>query len=194
MVNLASLDFVAVDFTCRLKWSSGLSGSALKVAFADEELDFIGYISDLSTDSSARTQEDSRIGRVSRAQAFSIEDQFVDAVRGVFGSEPVWSTGPAILPRRAVKGDLETAEFVDSSYMTRATYNLRANDLIITLRNGEILRVAPISVEYWDRLLGAPSKGRFFLEYIKPCHNVERINAGWLRRVYDRFKSRLQIM
>jgi hypothetical protein len=31
MVNLASLDFVAVDFTCRLKWSSGLSGSALKV-------------------------------------------------------------------------------------------------------------------------------------------------------------------
>ena len=39
MVNLASLDFVAVDFTCRLKWSSGLSGSALKVVFADEELD-----------------------------------------------------------------------------------------------------------------------------------------------------------
>jgi KTSC domain len=131
---------------------------------------------------------------VSRAQAFSIEDQFVDAVRGVFGSEPVWSTGPVILPSRAVQGDVETAEFVDSSYMTRATYNLRANDLRITLRNGEILRVAPISVEYWDRLLAAPSKGRFFLQYIKPCHNVERINAGWLIRVYDRFKSRLQIM
>ena len=131
---------------------------------------------------------------MSRAQAFSIEDQFVDAVRGVFGSEPVWLTGPAILPRLAVKGDFETAEFVDSSYMTRATSNLRANDLIITLRNGEILRVAPISVEYWDRLLAAPSKGRFFLEYIKPRHNVERLNAGWLRSVYVRFKSRLQIM
>ena len=76
--------------------------------------------------------------------------------------EPVWLTGPAILPRLAVKGDFETAEFVDSSCMTRATSNLRANDLIITLRNGEILRVAPISVEYWDRLLAAPSKGRFF--------------------------------
>jgi hypothetical protein len=131
---------------------------------------------------------------MSPVQAFSIEDQFVDAVRGVFGTEPVWSTGPMILPRRAVQSDVETAELVDSSYMTRATYHLMANDLRITLRNGEILRVAPISVEYWDRLLAAPSKGRFFLEYIEPCHNIERLNAGWLRRVYDRFKSRLQIM
>ena len=131
---------------------------------------------------------------MSRAQAFSIEDRFVDAVRGVFGSEPVWSTGPVTLPSRAVQGDVETAEFFDSSYMTRATYNLRANHLIITLRDSEILRVAPISVEYWDRLLAAPSKGRFFLEYIKPCHNVERLNAGWLRRMYGRVKSRLQIM
>ncbi len=131
---------------------------------------------------------------MSRAQTFSIEDQFVDAVRGVFRSEPVWSTGPVILPSRAVQGDVETAEFVDSSYMTRATYNLRANDLIISLRDGEILRVAPISVEYWDWLLAAPSKGRFFLEYIRPRHNVERVNAGWLRRMYGRVKSRLQIM
>ena len=131
---------------------------------------------------------------MSRAQTFSIEDQFVDAVRGVFRSEPVWSTGPVILPSRAVQGDVETAEFVDSSYMTRATYNLRANDLIISLRDGEILRVAPISVEYWDWLLAAPSKGRFFLKYIRPRHNVERVNAGWLRRMYGRVKSRLQIM
>jgi hypothetical protein len=126
-------------------------------------------------------------------QAFSTEDQFVDAVRCVFGTEPVWSTGPLILPCRAVQGDVETAELVDSSYMTRAIYNLRANELRITLRNGEVLRVAPFSVEYWDRLLAAPSKGRFFLGYIKPCHNVERLNAGSLRSVYARFKSRLQI-
>ena len=131
---------------------------------------------------------------MSPAPAFSIEDQFVDAVKGVFGSEPVWSTGPVILPRRAVQGDVETAEFVDSSYMTWATYNLRANDLRIALRDGELLRVAPISVEYWDSLLAAPSKGRFFLEYIRPRHNVERLNAGWLRRMYDRVKSRLQTM
>jgi hypothetical protein len=132
---------------------------------------------------------------VSRAQeAFSIVDQFVYAVRGVFESEPVWSTSPAILPRRAVQDDIETAELVDSSYMIRATYNLRTNDLRITLRNGEILRVAPISVEYWDRLLAAQSKGRFFLEYIRPRHRVERLNAAWLRRVYDRFRSRLQVM
>jgi uncharacterized protein (DUF2342 family) len=129
-----------------------------------------------------------------RAQTFSIEDRFVDAVRGVFATDLVWSTGPVILPRRAVQGDVETAEFVDSSYMTWATYNLKTNDLRITLSNGEILRVAPISVEYWDRLLAAPSKGRFFLECIEPCHNVERLNAGWLRSVYIRFRSRLQIM
>ena len=101
---------------------------------------------------------------------------------------------PGDLASLGVQGDVETAELVDSSYMTRATYNLRANDLRITLRNGEILRVAPISVEYWDRLLAAPSKGRFFLEYIRPRHNVERLNAGWLRRMYGRVKSRLQIM
>ena len=77
--------------------------------------------------------------------------------------EPDWSMGPAICLAGQSRVIIETAEFVDSSYMTRATYNLRANDLIITLRNGEILRVAPISVEYWDRLLAAPSKGRFFL-------------------------------
>jgi hypothetical protein len=40
---------------------------------------------------------------MSPASAFSIEDQFVDAVKGVFGTEPVWSTGPLILPRRAVQ-------------------------------------------------------------------------------------------
>lgn len=131
---------------------------------------------------------------MSPAQAFSIEDQFVDAVRGVFASEPVWSTGPVILPRRAVQGDVETAEFVDSSYITWATYNFRAKDLRITLRDGEVLRIAPISVEYWDCLLAAPSKGRFFLEYVKPCHNVERLNAGWLRSVCVRLRSRLQNM
>jgi uncharacterized protein (DUF2342 family) len=125
---------------------------------------------------------------MSPAQTFSIEDQFVDAVRGVFAKETVWSTGPLILPHRRVQGDVETAEFVDSSYMTRATYNLKANDLRISLSNGEMLRVAPIAVEYWDRLLAAPSKGRFFLDYIEPCHNVERLNAGWLGSVYVRFK------
>lgn len=135
---------------------------------------------------------DSSVGYMSPAQAYSIEDQFVDAVKRLFGTEPVWSTGPTILPRRAVQWDIETAELVDSSYMSRATYNLRANDLRITLRSGEILRIAPIAVEYWDRLLAAPSKGRFFFECIEPYHNIERLDAGWLRSVYIRLKSRLQ--
>jgi hypothetical protein len=131
---------------------------------------------------------------VNREQISSIEDRFVHAVKGAIGSESGWSTDPFILCRRTVESDVETAEFADSSYMTQAAYNLRTNDLRITLRNGEILRVAPISVEYWDRLLAAPSTGRFFLRYIKPCHKVERLNIGWLRRMYVRFKSRVQIL
>ena len=45
MVNLASLDFAAVDFTYGVKWSSGFPVTRW-VVFADEEPDFIGYISD----------------------------------------------------------------------------------------------------------------------------------------------------
>jgi hypothetical protein len=101
--------------------------------------------------------------------------------------------GPADLASPGSSGDVETAELVDSSYMTRATYNLGANDLtyLEKRRNSE---------DYTDlgRILGqgagCPAKGRFFLEYIKPCHNVERLNAGWLKSVYVRFKSRLQII
>jgi uncharacterized protein (DUF2342 family) len=130
---------------------------------------------------------------MNREQTSSIADQFVDAVKSALESAPEWSTDPVILYRRtvassapaaeAVESDIETAEFADSAYITRAAYNLRANDLRITLRNGKILRVAPIAVDYWDRLLAAPSKGRFFIDYIEPRHNVEWINVGWFRRI-----------
>jgi len=131
---------------------------------------------------------------MNRKRISSIEDRFVDAVKSALGSGPEWSTDPVLLYRRTVESDIETAEFADSSYIIRASYSLRANDLRITLRNGEILRIAPIPVDYWDRLLAAPSKGRFFLNYIQPRHNVERLNVGWFRRMYDRFKSRSQIL
>ena len=101
-----------------------LSGSALKVVFADEEPDFIGYISDRSTDPSARTQEDSRIGRVSRAQASSIEDKFVDAVRDALETALDWSAEPVTILRRTVQGHIEMVKFDDSSYMSRAAYDL----------------------------------------------------------------------
>lgn len=131
---------------------------------------------------------------MNRDRITSIEDRFVDAVKSVLESGLDWSTDPVILFRRTVESDTEAAEFVNSSYMSRAAYNLGTNDLRITLRTGEILRIAPISVEYWDRLLAAPSKGRFFLRCIKPHHNVERLNAGLLKRICGRFKSRLQIL
>jgi hypothetical protein len=127
---------------------------------------------------------------MSRVQTSSIEDQFVDAVKSAVESEPDWSTGPLALLRRSDGGDVETAEFADSSYMSRAAYDLKTSDLRITLRNGKFLRVAPIPVEYWDELLVAPSKGLFFARYISPRFNVERL--GWFRRVCVRFKSRRQ--
>jgi hypothetical protein len=120
---------------------------------------------------------------MNREQISSIADRFVDAVKSALETEPDWSTDPIILYRRTIESDIETAEFSDSSYISRAAYNLRANDLRITLRNGKILRVAPISVDYWDRLLTAPSKGRFFIDYIERRHNVEWINVGWFRRI-----------
>ena len=120
---------------------------------------------------------------MNREQTSSIADQFVDAVKSALETAPDWSTDPVILYRRTVESDIETAEFADSAYIARAAYNLRANDLRITLRNGKILRVAPISIDYWDRLQAAPSKGRFFLDYIEPRHNVEWINVGWFRRI-----------
>jgi hypothetical protein len=120
---------------------------------------------------------------MNRQQISSIADQFVDAVKSALESAPDWSTDPVILYRRTVENEIETAEFADSAYITRAAYNLRANDLRITLRNGKILRVVPISVDYWDRLLAAPSKGRFFLDYIEPRHNVEWMNVGRFRRI-----------
>lgn len=131
---------------------------------------------------------------MSRAQISSIEDRFVEAVKSALESEPDWSGVSVILPRRTVGGDVETAEFADSSYLTGAAYNFSANALRITLRNGEILRIAPMPVEYWDRLLAAPSKGKFFLQYITPRFNVERLNPGWFRRMCVRFKSRLQVI
>jgi KTSC domain len=120
---------------------------------------------------------------MNRQQISSIADQFVDAVKSALESAPDWSTDPVILYRRTVENEIETAEFADSAYITRAAYNLRANDLRITLRNGKILRIVPISVDYWDRLLAAPSKGRFFLDYIEPRHNVEWMNVGRFRRI-----------
>jgi hypothetical protein len=119
---------------------------------------------------------------MNREQISSIADRFVDAVKSALETEPDWSTDPIILYRRTIESDIETAEFSDSSYISRAAYNLRANDLRITLRNGKILRVVPISVDYWDRLVAAPSKGRFFLDYIQPRHNTERIDLGRFRR------------
>jgi hypothetical protein len=77
---------------------------------------------------------------MNREQISSIEDRFVDAVKSALGSGPDWSTDPVILYRRTVESDIETAGFADSSYMTRAAYNLRANELRITLekrRNSE---------------------------------------------------------
>jgi hypothetical protein len=120
---------------------------------------------------------------MNREQISSIADRFVDAVKSALELAPDWSTDPVILYRRTLESDIETAEFADSSYISRAAYNLRANDLRITLRNGKILRVEPIAVDYWDRLVAAPSKGRFFLDYIEPRHNVEWINVGWFRRI-----------
>ncbi len=82
-------------------------------------------------------------------------------------------------------------KFDDSSYMSRAAYDLTANVLTVVLTNGEFLKVARIPVEYWDRLLAAPSKGGFFVRYIQPRFNVNKL--GWLRRMCVQLKSRRQI-
>jgi len=129
---------------------------------------------------------------MSRVRTSSIEDlfvdQFVDAVRSAIYIEPDWSSGPMPMLSRNRKDDVETAEFADSSYMSRATYHLKASDLRITLRNGRRLRIAPIPVEYWDELLIAPSKGTFFVKVIGPRFKVERL--GWFDKVYSRFVLR----
>jgi hypothetical protein len=115
----------------------------------------------------------------------------VNAVRSALDSEPDWSAEPVTILRRT-DGDLETAEFGESSLMSRAAYDLRANDLRVALRSGELLRVARMPVEYWDRLLAARSKRVFFVTYIKPRFNITRL--GWFRRVGVQFKSRRQIL
>jgi KTSC domain len=128
---------------------------------------------------------------VSRAQASSIEDQFVDAVRGALETAPDWSAEPVTILRRTVQGHIEMVKFDDSSYMSRAAYDLTANDLIVVRTNGEFLRIARIPLEYWDRLLAAPSKGGFFVRCIQPRFNVKKL--GWLRRMCIQLKSRRQI-
>jgi hypothetical protein len=128
---------------------------------------------------------------VSRAQASSIEDRFVDAVRGALETAPDWSAEPVTILRRTVQGHIEMVKFDDSSYMSRAAYDLTANDLTVALTNGEFLRVARIPVEYWDGLLAAPSKGGFFVRYIEPRFDVKKL--GWLRRMCVQLKSRRQI-
>jgi hypothetical protein len=125
---------------------------------------------------------------MSRVWTSSIEDQFVRAVKSALDTEPDWSDDPLPMPGRILDGEVETAEFPDSSYMSRATYDLKARDLRITLRDGRLLRIAPIAVEYWDELLAAPSKGTFFLNVIGPRFKVERF--GWLERVRTQFMSR----
>jgi hypothetical protein len=125
---------------------------------------------------------------VSQLQTPLIEDRFVDAVRSALETEPDWSSGQLAVLSRTPEGDHEAAEFADSAFMSRASYDLKARDLRISLRNGQRLRIAPILVEYWDRLLVAPSKSAFFVESIMPHFNVERL--GWFKRVCDRFRSR----
>jgi KTSC domain len=124
-------------------------------------------------------------------QAASIEDQFVDAVRSALETAPDWSAEPVTILRRTVQGHIEMVKFDDSSYMSRAAYDLTANDLTVALTNGEFLRVARIPVEYWDGLLAAPSKGGFFVRYIEPSFDVKKL--GWLRRMCVQLKSRRQI-
>ena len=128
---------------------------------------------------------------MSRAQASSIEDQFVNAVRGALETAPDWSAEPVTILHRTVQGHIEMVKFDDSSYMSRAAYDLTANDLTVVLTNGEFLKVARIPVEYWDRLLAARSKGEFFMRYIQPRFNVKKL--GWLRRMCVQLKSRRQI-
>jgi hypothetical protein len=125
------------------------------------------------------------------SQAASIEDQFVDAVKRALETAPDWSADPVTILRRTVEGHIEVADFDDSSYLSSATYDLAANRLTVVLTNGECLRVPRIPVEYWDGLLAAPSKGRFFAQSIQPRFNVKKL--GWLRRVYVQLKSRRQI-
>jgi hypothetical protein len=105
-------------------------------------------------------------------QAASIEDQFVDAVRSALETAPRWSAEPVKILRRTVQGHIEMVKFDDSSYMSRATYDLTANDLTVALTNSEFLKVARIPLEYWDGLLAALSKGRFFVRRIQPRFNV----------------------
>jgi hypothetical protein len=124
-------------------------------------------------------------------QAASIEDQFVDAVRSALETGPDWSAEPVTILRRTVQGHIEMVKFDDSSYMSRAAYDLTANDLTVALSNGEFLKVARIPLEYWDGLLAAPSKGRFFERCIQPRFNVKKL--GWLRRMYVQLKSRRRI-
>jgi hypothetical protein len=121
-------------------------------------------------------------------QAASIEDQFVDAVRSALETAPDWSAEPVTILRRTVQGHIEMVKFDASSYMSRAAYDLTATDLAVALTNGEFLKVAHIPLEYWDGLLAAPSKGRFFERCIQPRFNVKKL--GWLRRMCVQLKSR----
>jgi len=118
-----------------------------------------------------------------------IEARFADAVRGIFDTHSDWTDAPVVLPGRTFSGDSEFSEFYDSSYIARATYNLKTGDLTVTLRSGELLTAARVPPEYWDRLLVAPSKGRFFLAQIKPQFRVRYPNLGWFRRLRSYLKQ-----
>ena len=115
----------------------------------------------------------------------------MDAVRRALEVAPDWSAEPVTILRRTVDAHIETAEFDDSSYISRAAYDLAANHLTVVLTNGKFLSVANIPVEYWDGLLAAPSKGQYFARYVGPRFKVEKL--GLLRRVYVKLKSRRQI-
>jgi hypothetical protein len=96
---------------------------------------------------------------VSRAQASSIEDKFVDAVRDALETAPDWSAEPVTILRRTVQGHIEMVKFDDSSYMNRAAYDLTANDLTVVLTNGEFLRVDRIR-RILGQAAGCPIQGR----------------------------------
>ena len=120
--------------------------------------------------------------------AASIEDRFVNAVRNALDSAPEWSAEPVRGVLRKVADEIETADFTDSTHLSRAAYDFRRSELTVLMTNGECLRIAPLPVGYWDGLLSAKSKGKFLFQRILPRFKVVR--RGWLSRMRDQMKSR----
>ena len=129
---------------------------------------------------------------MSRAQASSIEDQFVDAVRGALETAPDWSAEPVTILRRTVQGHIEMVKFDDSSYMSRAAYRsyCERSDSCPDQRRISEDRPDPPRIlgQVW---LAAPSKGGFFVRCIQPRFNVKKL--GRSRRMCIQLKSRRQI-